>query len=51
MITETKPTTPQTDLIDVRVKRGADINSDHRLLIKELRMRLEVMKKSANKVL
>ena len=38
-------------LLDVRVKRGADIDSDHHLLMGELRMKLAVKKKVGNKVL
>ena len=36
-------------LLDVRVKRGADIDSDHRLLVEEFRMKLTVKKKSGNR--
>ena len=37
-------------LLDVRVKRGADINSDHHLLVGEFRMKLAAKKKTDNKV-
>ena len=37
-------------LLDVRVKRGADINSDHHLLVGEFRMELAAKKKTDNKV-
>ena len=37
-------------LLDVRVKRGADINSDHHLLVGEFRMKLAAKKKMDNKV-
>ena len=37
-------------LLDVRVKRGADINSDHHLLLGEFRMKLAAKKKMDNKV-
>ena len=37
-------------LLDVRVKRGADINSDHHLLVGECRMKLAAKKKTDNKV-
>ena len=37
-------------LLDVRVKRGADINSDHHLLVGEFRMNLAAKKKTDNKV-
>ena len=36
-------------LLDVRVKRGADINSDHHLLVGEFRMKLAAKKKADNK--
>ena len=36
--------------LDVRVKRGADINSDHHLLVGEFRMKLAAKKKTDNKV-
>ncbi|KAI0224962.1 hypothetical protein LSAT2_024073 [Lamellibrachia satsuma] len=36
-------------LLDVRVKRGADINSDHHLLVGEFRMKLAAKKKTDNK--
>ena len=37
-------------LLDVRMKRGADINSDHHLLVGEFRMKLAAKKKMDNKV-
>ena len=37
-------------LLNVRVKRGADINSDHHLLVGEFRMKLAAKKKTDNKV-
>ena len=37
-------------VLDVRVKRGADINSDHHLLVGEFRMKLAAKKKTDNKV-
>ena len=37
-------------LLDVRVKRGADINSDQHLLVGEFRMKLAAKKKTDNKV-
>ena len=37
-------------LLDVRVKRGADINSNHHLLVGEFRMKLAAKKKTDNKV-
>ena len=37
-------------LLDIRVKRGADINSDHHLLVGEFRMKLATKKKTDNKV-
>lgn len=37
-------------LLDVRVKRGADVDSDHHLLIGELWMKLAVRKKAVNRV-
>ena len=36
-------------LLDVRVKRGADINSDHHLLVGKFRMKLATKKKADNK--
>ena len=36
--------------LDVRVKRGVDINSDHHLLVGEFRMKLAAKKKTDNKV-
>ena len=38
------------ELLDVRVKRGADINSDHHLLVGEFKMKLAAKKKTDNKV-
>ena len=40
----------RTVLLDVRVERGADINSDHHLLVGEFRMKLAAKKKMDNKV-
>ena len=40
----------RTVLQDIRVKRGADINSNHRLLVGEFRMKLAAKKKTDNKV-
>ena len=37
-------------LLDVRVKRGADINSDHHLLVGEFKMKLAAKKKTDKKV-
>lgn len=37
-------------LFNVRVKRGADVDSDHHLLVGELRMKLAVRKKAGNRV-
>ena len=37
-------------LLDVRVKRGADINTYHHLLVGEFRMKLAAKKKTDNKV-
>ena len=37
-------------LLHVRVKREADINSDHHLLVGEFRMKLAAKKKTGNKV-
>ena len=37
-------------LLDVRVKRGADINSDHHLLVSEFRMKLAAKKKKIRKL-
>ena len=37
-------------LLDVRVKRGADINSGHHLLVGEFKMKLAAKKKTDNKV-
>ena len=37
-------------LLDVRVKRGADINSDHHLFVGEFRMKLAAKKKTDSKV-
>ncbi len=37
-------------LLDVRVKRGADVDSDHHLLLGELWMKLAVRKKAGNRV-
>ena len=37
-------------LLDVSVKRGADINSDHHLLVGEFRIKLAAKKKTDNKV-
>ena len=36
-------------LLDVRVKRGADIDSDHHLLVGEFRMKLAVKKRSGDR--